>query len=249
MINLNHGSGPLRKRPLDKYDVTQEINELIDQGLIDEDKKEERRKYIGASEVGDECMRKVALKWHGAPRDTPKGRILRIRKRGHAGEARLISWLRRGGLKIVDRKPGTEEQIGFSQADGKIAGHVDGIVVSGDLDLPYPLLLELKCLMNKYWNEIRKFGLKEARYEYYVQLNMYMAYLSLTHCLFGAENSDSMESMWMIFPLDVGAAQDGSDRGVDIFKSDYHNLPSRISNDPKFYKCKMCDVRETCWKV
>jgi hypothetical protein len=244
-LDLNTGSGPL-VGPSRPDAVAETINFLIDDGLAAEEAGRPPRTYLGASMLGDPCLRRIVYHYRGAPAKEPEGRMRRIWARGHAAEARLIHQLRRAGFTVIDHgKDG--RQIGFKQAGGRIAGHIDGVVTAGPADLPYPLLLELKCLNNKSWNDLRKRGLAASKEIYNSQIHLYMGYLQLSNCLFGAENADTCELLWSIIPYDVAEAQRVSDRGVSVLHSGDGSLPPRISNDPNFWKCRMCERSDICW--
>jgi hypothetical protein len=246
-LDLNSGSGPLIGASAPSpFDVAEQINALIDESLAAEERNRPPRTYLGASMLGDECLRKIVYHYRGTPAKEPEGRMRRIWARGHAAEDRLIKWLRTAGFTVVDRgKDG--RQIGFKQAGGRIAGHIDGVVTAGPVALPYPLLLELKCLNNKSWNDLRKKGLAESKGVYNSQIHLYMGYLDISNCLFGAENADTMDLWWNIIPYDLAEAQRVSDRAVNVLTSGDGPLPLRIGNSPDFWKCRFCDFSETCW--
>lgn len=243
-LDLNHGSGGLvSQHPLD---VAESVNIAIDAALADEESRRPKRAYLGASMLGDPCLRKIVYHYRGVPGRAPEGRMRRIWARGHAAEARIIGWLRQAGFTVVDRTR-SGGQIEFKQADGRIAGHIDGVVTAGPAPLPYPLLLELKCLNNKSWNDLRKRGLATSKEVYNAQIHLYMGYLDLRHCLFGAENADTEDLWWHVIPYDLAEAQRVSDRAVDVLRSGDGPLPPRLGNTPDFWKCRMCEFVDTCW--
>jgi hypothetical protein len=251
MLDLNHRSGPLCVPAQGGTEPTttliEQINAHIDLGIAKEAAREPPRNYLGASQLGDPCLRKLVYHYRGAPEKQPEGRMRRIWQRGHWAEARLIAWLRQAGFTVIDRaRDGAP--IKFSQAGGKIAGHVDGVVTSGPARLLYPLLLELKCLKNSSWNELRKHGLAQAKEIYNAQIHLYMAYLNLKHCLFGAENADTMELYWEMILLDLAEAQRVSDRGVEVIRFPAGELPPRIAARPDFFLCRWCQFAEHCWR-
>jgi len=72
------------------------------------------------------------------------------------------------------------EQFGFSVADGRLQGHVDGVIVAGPEGFAYPALWECKCLGNKSWSDLEKKGLAISKPIYAAQVAIYQAYLELT---------------------------------------------------------------------
>lgn len=72
-----------------------------------------------------------------------QGRILRIFERGHVNEECMVGWLRDAGFDLRTHKP-DGEQFGFSVADGRLQGHIDGVFVGGPEGFDYPALWENK---------------------------------------------------------------------------------------------------------
>lgn len=249
MPNFNKGSGPLTPRTPTQA-VADQINARIDQALAAKDAATGRgsgHRRIGAAAIGNECLRAIAYQYMRAPKKEPAGRMRRIWQRGHAAEDRIISWLRLAGYTVIDRGA-NGQQIGFNIAENRIMGQIDGVVTAGPTPLPYPLMLELKCINNRSWNDLAKKGLRTSKPVYYGQIHICMGYLDLRHCLFGAENADNEELFWEVFPYDQAEAQRMSDRGVDVIRTvENGDLPPRIASNPSFFKCKWCDFAETCW--
>lgn len=208
---------------------------------------EEPRNYLGASLLGEECMRKLQYEYFNTKKDFPTdARTLRVFKRGHLGEAQMAKWLEEAGFSL------TSQQQSFSQLDGAIQGHIDGIIESGPQDVgPYPRLWENKVLGSKYWRQLAKDGLKKASPRYYGQVQLYMAYIEVDEnpACFTALNADTMEILALDIPFDQEEAQRLSDRAVTIIEACRagEQLP-RCARDASWYECKMCDWRTRCWK-
>jgi hypothetical protein len=164
----------------------------------------------------------------------------------------IIQWLRIAGFDLKTRNE-NGEQFGFSVADGKFAGHVDGIILSFPEEFPDKqegsTLLEIKTMNNKSWNDTQKRGVLVSKPVYYSQVQLYMAYMNLDRCLFIALNKDTSDLYFEIIPFDPGMAQKYSDRAVQIIKATENNelLPC-VSGDSSFFLCKMCGFRDHCWK-
>jgi hypothetical protein len=103
---------------------------------------------------------------------------------------------------------------------------------------------------NKSWNDTQKRGVLVSKPIYYVQVMLYMAYMSLDEnpCLFTALNKDTSELYHELILFDAEAAQRYSDRAVQIIKATENDelLPC-VSNDSSFFKCKMCGFRSECF--
>ena len=141
--------------------IAGQVTALVDAGLQQARARQSERQYLGASRLGVACERALQFEYAKAPidhgRDTP-GRMLRIFERGHVMEDCMVAWLRDAGFDLRTRKA-DGEQFGFSVADGRLQGHVDGVFVGGPEGFAYPALWECKCLGNKSWSDLEKKGL------------------------------------------------------------------------------------------
>jgi hypothetical protein len=228
--------------------MMQQINDLLDVKIIEKRKSQEKRNYLGASMLGDDCIRKIQLQYmqHEIEFSTQNLRTFDI---GHCLENLIADWMILAGFDLRTRNE-NGEQFGFSTAGGKIAGHVDGVIKSGPDFCKYPCLWEAKTMSNKSWNDTQKRGVLVTKPLYYVQIQLYMAYMNLEEnpCLFTALNKDTSELYHELIPFDAEAAQRYSDRAAQIIKATENDelLPC-ISSDSSFYKCKMCGFRSECF--
>jgi hypothetical protein len=234
----------------------QQINELLDAKLLERHKSQEKRDYLGASILGDECNRKIQLQYmkhevnvslRGCSRSAAQ--TLRTFAIGHCLEDLIAEWIKLAGFDLRTRNE-NGEQFGFSVADGKLKGHVDGIIYGGPDFCRYPCLWECKTLNSKSWTDTAKRGVLVTKPLYYAQVQIYMAYLGLDEnpCLFTALNKDTSELDHELISFDAEAAQRYSDRAVQIIKATENNeLMPCVSSDSSFYKCKMCGFRSKCW--
>lgn len=209
--------------------------------------KSDGRGYLGASQIGDECSRKLQYVFFGTPKDfPPDARTLRIFARGNLGEQMMAEWLEAAGFEIV------ENQKEFAQMGGRLQGHVDGIVRDGPKDCgPYPRLWENKVLGAKSWKKIEREGLKRGAPVYYGQMQVYMAYLELDENpgLFTALNADTMEILALDVSFDAACAQELSDKAVRVIRACEagEQMPG-CAKDASWHHCKMCDWRLRCWE-
>lgn len=224
--------------------VADQINAAIDAALIETRAAEERRNYLGASIVGDPCVRRVALRYldGSIPDDT---RVLRIFETGHALETLLADWMRRAGFALLTEDPRTGKQFEF--VDGPVAGHSDGIIVTGPAiaGLRYPVVWEAKGLNDKSWNELAKVGVRATRPLYYGQVQLYLAHFRIEICLFTALNKNDQSLHHEIVPFDLAEAQRLTDRAVEIWRAiEAGQLPP-----PRFDErlCQHCQYREACY--
>ena len=229
----------------------QQLNDIVDSKILEQYNTQEKRSYLGASSIGDECIRKVQLQYMHEDQKVSAKQV-RTFDIGHCLEDLIIQWLKIAGFQLKTRDK-NGEQFGFSVAGGKFAGHVDGIILSFPEEFPDkpkgPSLLEIKTMNHKSWNDTQKRGVLVSKPVYYSQVQLYMAYMELDRCLFVALNKDTSELYFEVIPFDAGMAQKYSDRAVQIIKATENNelLPC-VSGDSSFFLCKMCGFRDHCWK-
>jgi hypothetical protein len=235
---------------------TEHLNQLLDEALLEEQKLKPKRNYLGASRLGAECSR--ALQYEFMGRDSAhSAKILRVFEVGHLFEELVIQWLRLTGFEILT-KDSNGNQFAFSAARGRIAGHIDGVVVAAPsaLNLACPMLFEAKSMNNKSWQETVKKGIVLSKPTYAAQIALYQAYMeenfsgiSQNPCLFTAVNKDTSELYHELVPFDGELAQRISDKAVNIIRAtEARELLPRAFASSDVYSCKFCPHKEECWE-
>jgi hypothetical protein len=206
------------------------------------------RPYLGASIVGDECLRKVQFDWWVAP--VLPARVRDIFNRGHYNENVARQHLIAAGFKFAP-----PEALAFTAVGGALRGHADGIIIAGPNPLGgayfiYPCLWESKCRNAKNWRAIERDGLERAFPKYAAQVALYQAYLDITNpALFTAVNADTCERLHFWVPFDAERAQMWSDRAANIIAATRASeLLPRGFDDPEKWPCKQCGHRTRCWR-
>ena len=222
------------------------IERLLDEAMV----ISPHRGYLGASEIGETCQRRLQYGFTDTPKDDGaefSARLLRIFQRGHDGEARMAEWLRAAGFVIETERDGA--QIGFSDCDGRFSGHVDGIIAGGPDGFEYPAIWENKVLGSKGFAQLVRHGLRKAYPKYAAQIAVYQAYLDKpAPAIFTALNADSMEIHARLVPFDAALAQECIDRAVTVLSAcDHGEQLQRVTSDPDFFVCKLCPWRVRCW--
>jgi hypothetical protein len=223
--------------------LNQALNELIEKA---EPPRENYRQYLGASSIGNECLRRVQFDWMCNP--VFPARIGDIFERGHFFEKVSRQHLIAAGFEfVVD-----EKALAFETAGGLFRGHADGIVTAGP-ELPgliYPCIWECKCVGAKGWKEIEHNGLTKLYKIYAVQVAVYQAYLDHTKpALFTCVNADNSERLHFAVPFDAQLAQAASDRAVAVIEATrVGELLPRVTENPEDWRCKMCAHKTRCWR-
>ena len=231
-----------------------QVTSLVDAGLQRMRASQSPREYLGASRLGVSCERALQYEFAKAPVDAGRetdGRILRIFERGHVMEDCMVAWLRAGGFDLRTRKA-NGEQFGFSAIDGRLQGHIDGVIVGGPEGFAYPALWENKCLGSKSWRELQKHKLAVAKPVYAARIAVYQSYLALHEhpALFTAVNADTMEIYAELVPFDAGLAQRMSDRAVKVIQAtEAGELLPRSFAESTHFECKFCAWAQRCWNL
>ncbi|MCW7536247.1 PD-(D/E)XK nuclease family protein [Aquabacterium sp. A7-Y] len=230
------------------------VEALIDDGLQRQAAAQPARDYLGASRVGVACERALQFEYAQAPVDPGRGfsgRILRVFERGHRMEEVMVEWLRAAGFDLRTRKP-DGGQFGFSVANGRLRGHVDGVILAGPDGFVCPALWEMKCLGSKSWKELQKHKLAKAKPVYAAQVAIYQAYLQLHEhpALFTALNADTMEIYAELVPFDAALAQRMSDRAARVIHAtEAGELLPRAFHDPTHIECRFCPWQDRCHRI
>jgi hypothetical protein len=252
LVDLNSGSGFVYGALSAVCDAGVRINALIDAALEAEHRSKPPRDYLGGSRIGESCARRLAYEVTLTPVEEGKescGRLLRIFETGHQFEDLTIRWLQAAGFDLRIRgRDG--RQFGFNAADGRLRGHIDGVIVGGpDVGIVWPTLFEHKALNQSSWTDLVKRGLRQSKPIYFAQCQLYMAYMELEVALLTAMNKNTQELYHEVVPLDPAEAQRLSDRAVDILRAiETKELPPRIAISADFYLCRMCPYTRRCWE-
>lgn len=249
------------------------FNEVIDAAVQAKRDEATPRDYLGGSTLGNMCERSLGYQYTQTPKDEGRGftgRVYRIFDRGHDGEARMAEYLKLAGFDLQDEKPGGG-QWGFAVCRDpetgiyRLRGHADGIIMGGpdkvgsrNMKKKYPILWENKIISEKRYNALmgitstgktasKPGGARENEWEYYVQCQVYMAYLDLKYALFTAVSANTMHIYSELIELDLEVAQAASDRGVRVVTADRVEELPRIANTPEDWHCRWCDYKERCF--
>ena len=250
MIDLNHGSGFVYGREDAGPSLADRLDAALEPALAAERDAAPRRDYLGASRIGEPCLRRLCFEYGGTPVDSGAafdGRILRVFEAGHRFEDMTIRWLRLAGFDLRTHKR-NGEQFGFSAANGRFRGHIDGVIVGGpDVGIEYPALFEHKALKSSSWQDTVKQGVKLSKPVYWAQVQVYMAYLAVERTLFVALDKDTQALRYELISFDPPAAQALSDKAVTVIRAvEAGELLPRISDDAGFFICTFCPYRIRC---
>jgi len=213
-------------------DVT--IQSMIDRAH--EAKREPHRGHLGASVAGAECSRKVWLGFHWALAPAHHGRILRIFRRGREEEDNVCADLESIGVTVTRQ----QERVDFGS---HVSGSIDGVAV-GVLGAPKTEhLLEIKTHSLKSFAKLKD-GVEKSHPMHWAQMQLYMLGLGLTRALYYAvcKNDDSIYTERVRAEPDKARAIVARAQSIAVSPE----APPRISEDPTWWICKLCDFHSLC---
>ena len=202
---------------------------------------EQERSYLGASELGESCARRLwyRLRWAAVPQF--EGRILRLFESGHREEARLVDELRAIGVRVE----GQQHEVVFADGHGK--GHLDGALLGLEEGPKTWAVFECKTANAKTFKEVTAKGVKAANPRHYAQVQMYMGLTGMTRAAYFVVNKDTDEISHERIEFDKEAFTALVRRAEGIVSA--AEPPVRVSDDPAWYGCRFCPFREVCHGV
>lgn len=232
--------------------------------------EESFRSHLGASTIGRDCARELWYGFRWATVSKHSAQLLRLFNRGHLEEGRFIAMLLTIGAQVY-QTDANGKQYRISAAGGHYGGSGDGVFVGcPDLEAGVPALSEFKTynaktfakLAGDNWDEwyahhilgqapktrkVPEFkgeGVRNAKFEHYVQMQQYMRKMGLNFAVYFAVNKDNDHIYAELVVLDVETADRYLHRGEQIVFM--QQAPARINESPTWFGCKFCDHRQVC---
>jgi len=202
------------------------------------------RGYLGASSIGESCVRKLWYKFRFAKKEQiDDARLIRLFNRGHLEEARFIALLQMINVK-VHYQDADLKQYSFSKLGDHFRGRCDG-VAENIPDCPNEtVLLEFKTASEKNFADLQKKGVKVSQPKYYSQIQAYLGAIGLDKCLFCSVNKNNDELYFEIVDKDIEHYKYLLDKAENVIFNTI--LPPKINESPAWYICKWCEYNDIC---
>lgn len=203
------------------------------------------RRHLGASVIGRACNRELWYIFRWARRVRHDGRMLRLFARGHLEETRFATWLMNAGINVSLRDSQTKTQHRVTAFEEHFGGSMDG-KLSGVPDLPQDEVAvgEFKTHNEKSYKRLQKEGVAGAKWEHYVQMQVYMHLSGLRYALYLAINKNDDDLYAEIVEYNREIAEEHMDRAGKIILA--RTPPAKINESPGWYQCKFCDMKPVC---
>lgn len=238
-LNLNNQADRETLETMISDDVDQFCQKLYENG---------HRNHLGASELGEECWRKLWYSFRWVKKEHFDGRMLRLFNVGHSAEPRFISYLRGIGFEVKEFSE-DGKQFRISGAQGHYGGSLDGMCkaperyqIEGDLIL----LNEFKTNgTGPGYAKVATDGLAKAKPKHYAQMSQYAYKNGIRFGLYMIENKNDSDITFKIIELDwnLGAQLEKKAESIIFAKEP----PPRISENPSMFSCKFCDKKGICF--
>lgn len=201
------------------------------------------RPHLGASLIGRECERQLWFTFRWVDSKKFSGRMLRLFETGDLAEARFVANLRRIGVEVHDKTP-DGKQWRVETLGGHFGGSMDG-AGRGFPEAPKTwAVLEFKTHGEKSFKKLVTERVEKAKPEHYAQMQIYMGLTGMDRAMYMAvnKNTDELYTEWVHF--DSVAFAKLKARAERIITA--NEPPLKISNDPSWFVCKMCDFHDHC---
>lgn len=217
------------------------IKDLIDEaGKV----KELPRPYLGMSQLGEECWRKLWYYFRWCEYSEYDGRVQRIFDTGHKAEANMIRDLELIGVKTWDT---LDDQAAFIAVNGHCQGHGDGMANNIPGAEKTDHLLEFKTSSDKYFKELEKKGIQISKPTHYAQMVLYMKFKKVTRGLYMVYNKNTSAYYIERVKANNSFAKDLITKARAIIESENVNSFKKIgSGNASFYMCRFCNFSDIC---
>ena len=218
---------------LPQESLEEKINNLIENNIT----KDYPRTYIGYSELGQSCSRKIWYNFRWFKLKETSARMARLFERGDWEEVRLEKDLQRINIIIF----GQQKTI-FGIAN-HIQGHIDALLTEVP-GITGTILGEFKTANQKRFDKFKKDNdILKTQPEYYYQAQSYMGKLNLKKCLFIVTNKNTEERWMKIIEFDKEAFDKIETKAFDILTAE---IPPERIGASTWYECKYCHFKDVC---
>jgi hypothetical protein len=211
------------------------------------------RTHLGASQIGDECERKLWYIFRWVQRPEYEGRLGRLFNRGHREEERFVDWLRKIGFGVYDideslpLKDGKPQQFRVEGCGGHYGGSVDSMLVfPSTYGIPgFVAGGEYKTNgTGRAFTDLVTKGVKVAKPMHYSQMSTYGWKKGYRYSLYMNINKNDDDLHVEIAELDWALAADLERKADGIIRAEAP--PRRVSENATDFRCKTCDFFKVC---
>ena len=152
--------------------------------------------------------------------------------------------LRRTGATVLDLDPATGRQWRVEALGGHFGGSLDAVAI-GLLEAPKTWhVLEFKTSGTRAFNDLRLHGVRHAKPRHYAQIQIYLHLTGITRAMYIVVCKETDELYVERVPVDPAEGARLLARAKSVIEAQHP--PARISEDPEFWVCSLCEHRAVC---
>ncbi len=215
---------------------------LVDTAFAASVEEDGMRRHLGASVIGENCMRRVWYSFRWFDKEDFDGRMLRLFACGQREEEVFTYLLRKVGATVWthDEKG---NQFRVSAFGDHFSGSLDG-VATGVPEIPdVPTLLEMKTHNAKSFTALKGSGVATSKPKHFKQMQVYCSLMKLTQALYCAVNKDTDELYFELVPYDASIGSHMGQRAETIIFGS--GIPPKIG-EPLSWECRFCPMKGVC---
>ena len=205
------------------------------------------RNHLGASELGEECWRKLWYGFRWTKLEHFDGRMMRLFNVGHSAEPRFVEYLKGIGFEVKEFDE-NGKQFRISGAMGHYGGSLDGMCKAPK---HYQLSEDLVFLNEFKTNNtgagfaaVADKGVQKAKPRHFAQMSCYGMKYGLKYGLYMIENKNDSDITIKIVELDWNLGKQLEKKAEEIIFA--REPPPRISENAAFQNCKWCHFSDIC---
>lgn len=224
--------------------LAKQIKEDIDAYCV-ESMGGDHRHHLGASIIGHECSRRLWYIYRWVKLEKHDGRQLRLFNRGHLEEERFVEWLRGIGCTVSEFQEDGETQHKLSAVNGHFGSALDGMLTLPERYGNLPMFLsEFKTNNDSTFKKLKRQGVLVSKPAHIAQMSIYGKAYNFDYAVYMAINKNDDDLHIEVVELNIPLAEDMIRKAEDIIYS--KTAPQKLSQDPTFYQCKWCHVKDIC---
>ena len=238
MLDLSNPTDRGKLEELITDDINQFCETYYEQG---------HRKHLGASELGEECWRKLWYDFRWTKLEVFDGRMMRLFNVGHSAEPRFITYLRGIGFEVKEFDE-NNKQFRIIGAKGHYGGSLDGMCKApARYEISEDIIISLSFKTNNTGSGYAKVAdtpLSKSKPKHWAQECQYGYKTGIKYCVYMIENKNDSDITIKVMELDWNYGAQLEKKAEEIIFA--KEPPNRISNNPAFFNCKWCHQSEIC---
>ncbi len=205
------------------------------------------RNHLGASELGEECWRKLWYGFRWVKQEHFDGRMMRLFNVGHSAEPRFVSYLRGIGFEVKEFNE-DGKQFRMAGAMGHYGGSLDGLCKAPKrYQLSEDIILSLSFKTNNTgsgYEKVSKESLSKSKPKHWAQECQYGYKYGIKYCVYMIENKNDSDLTFKVIELDWNYGAQLEKKATEIIFS--REPPPRIAETAAFFNCKYCNFSKIC---